>query len=285
MSKKQLIIDAAIELFAKKGYETTSIQEITEHCGISKGAFYLSFKSKEELFLSIIDHVITKLGSTIDHLVSGDIDDEYKMYMYFTQLFEFLSSHRDLATIFNWERPHQVEKQLFDKLVFYDKQFSYTLLKLFESLYGEAIVETKYDLVLCVKGLLKAYGEYILFEKGTVNVSVITQSFVDKINVLAKHAKKPFLTEDVFNNYGIISTYTVTLQKIEEQIKAAYERADQELEKESLLVLQQQLQSEQPSNAIIEGMLHNLRSFPGSHHISYLLRLYRRQQQNGKKHG
>lgn len=39
MVKKQLIMDKALELFAKQGFEATSVQQITDHCGISKGAF------------------------------------------------------------------------------------------------------------------------------------------------------------------------------------------------------------------------------------------------------
>ena len=42
-SKKQLIIEKAVELFAENGFESTSVQQITERCGISKGAFYLIF--------------------------------------------------------------------------------------------------------------------------------------------------------------------------------------------------------------------------------------------------
>ena len=34
MIKKQLIMDKALELFAEKGFESTSVQQITERCGI-----------------------------------------------------------------------------------------------------------------------------------------------------------------------------------------------------------------------------------------------------------
>ena len=61
MIKKQLIMEKALELFAEKGFEATSVQQITEHCGISKGAFYLSFKSKDELILALIDHFMMQV--------------------------------------------------------------------------------------------------------------------------------------------------------------------------------------------------------------------------------
>ena len=59
-------MEKALELFAKQGFEATSVQQITEHCGISKGAFYLSFKSKDELILALIDHFMMQITSDID---------------------------------------------------------------------------------------------------------------------------------------------------------------------------------------------------------------------------
>ncbi|CAM5212034.1 TetR family transcriptional regulator OS=Ureibacillus acetophenoni OX=614649 GN=SAMN05877842_112105 PE=4 SV=1 [Ureibacillus acetophenoni] len=42
------------------------VQQITEHCGISKGAFYLSFKSKDELIIAIIDYFVKNVTSNIE---------------------------------------------------------------------------------------------------------------------------------------------------------------------------------------------------------------------------
>ena len=71
MTKKQMIVDSAIELFAQKGIEATSVQQITAHCGISKGAFYLSFKSKDELdySTSVVRHIKLK-----DFLLMNDFN-------------------------------------------------------------------------------------------------------------------------------------------------------------------------------------------------------------------
>ena len=46
---KKRIIEAALELINENGYDNVSIDEITRHAGVSKGAFYIHFKSKEDL--------------------------------------------------------------------------------------------------------------------------------------------------------------------------------------------------------------------------------------------
>lgn len=57
---RNLIIETAERLFIEKGYEHTSIQDIIDHLGgLSKGAIYYHFRSKEE----IMDAVATKMYS------------------------------------------------------------------------------------------------------------------------------------------------------------------------------------------------------------------------------
>jgi AcrR family transcriptional regulator len=45
------------KLFEKQGLKKTSVDDLTEAVGISKGAFYLFFESKEELFLEILEEL------------------------------------------------------------------------------------------------------------------------------------------------------------------------------------------------------------------------------------
>lgn len=64
------IREAAVALFAEQGYDRTSLQEIVDKAGFTKGAFYHYFKSKEDLLREIHD---TFLDLVIDR-VQGIID-------------------------------------------------------------------------------------------------------------------------------------------------------------------------------------------------------------------
>ncbi|EAO53814.1 Transcriptional regulator, TetR family [Bacillus thuringiensis serovar israelensis ATCC 35646] len=59
--KERLIIESAMKLFATKGVNATSVQEIVTASGISKGAFYLYFKSKDELLLATLRYYYDKI--------------------------------------------------------------------------------------------------------------------------------------------------------------------------------------------------------------------------------
>ena len=55
-SSKIQILDAAMHVFVKSGYSKTTMDDIVEISGLSKGALYHYYKSKKDLFLSLIDH-------------------------------------------------------------------------------------------------------------------------------------------------------------------------------------------------------------------------------------
>ncbi len=48
-------LDRAMELFWRKGYEATSVQDLVEHMGINRFSLYDTFGSKHELFMAALD--------------------------------------------------------------------------------------------------------------------------------------------------------------------------------------------------------------------------------------
>ena len=67
---RRRLLDAAAEVFAHRGFEATSLDEIAEVAGFSKGAVYSNFAGKEDLFLSVLDEHVSR--QMLD--IRGDID-------------------------------------------------------------------------------------------------------------------------------------------------------------------------------------------------------------------
>ncbi len=57
MLSKEKILNAAGEVFADKGFDAATMQDIIEKCGLSKGAIYHHFKSKEEIMQALGDRM------------------------------------------------------------------------------------------------------------------------------------------------------------------------------------------------------------------------------------
>ena len=68
---KRKIFETSMELFAKKGYEATSIEEITSIVGVAKGTLYYHFSSKEEIFNFLVEEGMKLLKNSIEIKISG----------------------------------------------------------------------------------------------------------------------------------------------------------------------------------------------------------------------
>jgi AcrR family transcriptional regulator len=65
-SRRQQIMDTALELFADQGYANCSIAQLANHSGISKGLMYNYFKSKEALLVAIIEEGMSEIMDYFD---------------------------------------------------------------------------------------------------------------------------------------------------------------------------------------------------------------------------
>lgn len=54
---RQQLYDASVELFRTQGYESTSVQQITEQVGVAKGTFFKHFPSKEHVVVQWYDGI------------------------------------------------------------------------------------------------------------------------------------------------------------------------------------------------------------------------------------
>jgi AcrR family transcriptional regulator len=70
--KRKIIILAARQLFAEKGFDKTTVDEIMERANLSKGTFYTYFKSKEELIKEIA------IGSTPVKIFERVLEKNYE---------------------------------------------------------------------------------------------------------------------------------------------------------------------------------------------------------------
>lgn len=56
---RRRLLDAARQIFARRGYEAASVEEIAEAAGFTRGAFYSNFRDKDELFVAILEERMT----------------------------------------------------------------------------------------------------------------------------------------------------------------------------------------------------------------------------------
>lgn len=63
--RRALVLQAALEVFAEKGYHRASIADIIQQAGVARGTFYLYFESKRAVFEQLLDDAFVELGSRV----------------------------------------------------------------------------------------------------------------------------------------------------------------------------------------------------------------------------
>ncbi len=64
--RKAEILDAAVKVFAGKGYRSASITDINEKAGIARGTFYLYFESKRDVFLELVESYFSRYAAILE---------------------------------------------------------------------------------------------------------------------------------------------------------------------------------------------------------------------------
>ena len=74
------LIDSAERVFVRAGFDAASVEQIAEEAGFSRGAFYSNFKSKDELFLALLDRKRIETQNALDAVFreNRDANDRFR---------------------------------------------------------------------------------------------------------------------------------------------------------------------------------------------------------------
>lgn len=69
---RRCLMASAARAFARQGLDQTSIDQVAEDAGYTKGAFYANFKNKKELFLAMLDERFSERMEEIERVIAGE---------------------------------------------------------------------------------------------------------------------------------------------------------------------------------------------------------------------
>jgi len=131
-NKRNLITNAAVDVFAEKGFHQARVADIARKAGVADGTIYLYFKNKEDLLLSVfeekMDYLLTELGIALQ-----DINDPVERIRQFAQFhFRQVRENRAAAEVL------QVELRLSNKFL---KEYRPEKLWAYLSVFGQIVRE------------------------------------------------------------------------------------------------------------------------------------------------
>ena len=109
---RRQILDSALYLFEKNGFDRTSLQEIVDRAHLTKGALYHHFESKEDLLWQIQDEYLDVQIQKVREIVGQDTspDEQIRELITFSML--SVAKYRGQVAIFHQERRHLTGERL-----------------------------------------------------------------------------------------------------------------------------------------------------------------------------
>src|ERR1700748_1307563 len=98
-AKRRQIIEGANQIFLARGFDAASMADIAKAAGVSKGTLYVYFKSKEQLFASIVQQECCSHAEGIFALDDNDHDVEAVLVRIGTEYVNFLCSEGKASSL------------------------------------------------------------------------------------------------------------------------------------------------------------------------------------------
>ncbi|HEX6682724.1 MAG TPA: TetR/AcrR family transcriptional regulator [Candidatus Limnocylindrales bacterium] len=102
-SSREKILEAALDLFAEKGYDATGVQEIVATAGVTKGALYHHFSAKEDILFEIYGSVFEGQLAALDEILETGQDPAWTLRAVIDNLVTSTAASAKAAAIFSRE--------------------------------------------------------------------------------------------------------------------------------------------------------------------------------------
>ena len=185
MNNRTRILQVAEKLFAKKGFDKATVDEIANTAGVNKALIYYYFKSKEQiketLFENFINDVLDLINQSIDEVINFDAKDNFRQF--FDSYLSYWERKKDILRIIMSEslkpqNPHPALFRFMDLMINREKEFLLKKLR-------ERGISTDYDEHLALisdffTGLLPLINYALLKDQWTLHYGVDKKELHEK---------------------------------------------------------------------------------------------------------
>jgi isochorismate synthase len=98
--RHEKILDAALRVFARKGYRDAAVDDIASESRTSKGGVYFHFPGKQAIFLELLDRTAARLRRKIEETIALEPDPIKRADAALVVVLRTFASHRSLARLF-----------------------------------------------------------------------------------------------------------------------------------------------------------------------------------------
>lgn len=107
--KRQIIIDAALKVFAVKGFTNSKISDIAKEANVADGTIYIYFKKKDDIIISLFENKMGEFNKLLKEKIENENTALNKLKTFIKIHLKTLSHNRELAEIFTIELRQSVK--------------------------------------------------------------------------------------------------------------------------------------------------------------------------------
>jgi TetR/AcrR family fatty acid metabolism transcriptional regulator len=171
-NKKEDIIKVAAKLFSQKSFHDVKMDDIAEELSIAKGTIYLYFRSKEKLYLEILEDSYEAIEALLENEIAIDEPSPVKLKKVLGIIFSFYRRNLDVLKILSRDETHLI-KEHFE----FTEHWRLRRLKLYEKILEKGIKEGSFSVQnpkltsLIIFGLVRSVMFFYSTEKDSADIA------------------------------------------------------------------------------------------------------------------
>nr|WP_281285241.1 TetR/AcrR family transcriptional regulator [Alkalicoccus halolimnae] len=238
-------MEQAAALFQKQGMHNTSIENITSACGISKGAFYKYFHSKEEMILALLEKYYEELFAPVPAGRNALEKLQLRIQKEFTQAVSYRSFIFELTLAFPPGSSSSVVTYLEEQ---HDHLFQWRKEAILEA-FGEKGRKMGEDLLVLADGMIHGYLRLMIWRNQDLPIDILSRFIVEALQA-------------VVNKEGTIAsvlpplqTASITLPQLRKELLALQQKMQEEDSLEITALILKEWETESPRPVIADALL------------------------------
>lgn len=253
--RKRNVMKAAHALFIEKGYAATSIQDILEQSGISKGTFYNYFPSKNELLISIFEKINLDTNQRRADVIAGRPVNDKEAFVQQVKVKMEVNKENNLFALFQG-----VFASEDDELKKFIKQHHINELRWMQrrlgEVYGSKIRLCSVDLAVMMSGIIQNMIHFLVAIEEDIEVETIIRYAIRRIDTVVEEITS---SGDVLLDLHLLEKWQPEEELIKERKKSRIlqeigmmQKKTDERSEELLAFLQDEIREKVPRRLVME---------------------------------
>ncbi|MFO7767953.1 MAG: TetR/AcrR family transcriptional regulator [bacterium] len=170
--QRTFILERAAALFADQGFAATTMEQVAEAAEFSKGGLYNYFESKEDLFISMLEHGLESMDGMLEEVLEGGGDFRAQLARFVADVLDFFETGKSVFRVLHTEGSNLAlssSRALGESMRTHFKRFIDKVARLVRRGQEQGVIDPGEDprlVAMLLMGVLRGYMFYWILSEG-----------------------------------------------------------------------------------------------------------------------